>query len=190
MPHALQMDNELAFRGSNRYPRSFGTVVRFALAMGIAPVFIPVAEPWWNGIIERFNNTYDKRFYRSRNFADFDQLKQANSEFSHFHNSHHRYSTLDHKTPNQMHQQMLASIFYDGRFNVEQRIPLLEGKSYFVRFIRSDCKLPLPNESFPVDSSLKYSYVVAQISVENHCLHVMQNNNVVQNIEYSMPVDW
>ena len=32
MPDALQMDNELAFRGSNRYPRSFGSVVRFALS--------------------------------------------------------------------------------------------------------------------------------------------------------------
>src|SRR5258707_1585483 len=46
MPDALQMDNELAFRGSNRYPRSFGSVVRFALSQGVAPVFIPVSEPW------------------------------------------------------------------------------------------------------------------------------------------------
>lgn len=190
MPDALQMDNELAFRGSNRYPRSFGTVVRFALAMRVAPVFIPVAEPWRNGIIERFNNTYDKRFYRSRTFTDFDHLKQASGEFSNFHNSHHRYSTLGHKTPNQMRQQMLAPTLYDGQVNVEQRIPLLEGEIYFIRFIRSDCKLHLPNESFPVDSSLKYSYVVGQISVENHCLHILQNNNVVQTFEYTMPVDW
>lgn len=190
MPDALQMDNELAFRGSNRYPRSFGTVVRFALALGIAPVFIPVAEPWRNGIIERFNSTYDKRFYRSQNFTDFDHLTQASSEFSDFHNSHHRYSSLDHKTPNQMYQQLPESIFYDGRINLTQRIPLLEGDIYFIRFIRSDCKLHLPNESFSVDSSLKYSYVVGQISIENHCLHVMQNNNVIQTIEYAMPVDW
>jgi len=38
---ALQMDNELAFRGSNRYPRSFGSVVRFALNQGVAPFFYP-----------------------------------------------------------------------------------------------------------------------------------------------------
>lgn len=190
MPDALQMDNELAFRGSNRYPRSFGSVVRFALAMGVAPVFIPLAEPWRNGIIERFNNTYDKRFYRFRNFADFDHLKQASGEFSNFHNFHHRYSSLDHKTPNQMQKLLPEPILYDGRFNLEQRIPLLEGDIYFVRFIRSDCKLHLPNESFSVDSALKYSYVVAQISVENHCLHVLQNNNVIQTIEYIMPVDW
>jgi putative transposase len=190
MPDALQMDNELAFRGSNRYPRSFGTIVRFALAMGVAPVFIPVAEPWRNGIIERFNSTYDKRFYRSQSFTNFEHVKQASSEFSNFHNHHHRYSTLDHKTPNQMQNLLQEPVLYDGRINIEQRIPLLEGEIYFIRFIRSDSKLHLPNESFPVDPSLKYSYVVAQISVENHCLHIMQNKNIIQTIEYTMPVDW
>lgn len=60
MPDALQMDNELAFRGSNRYPRSFGSVVRFALNQGMAVVFIPVKEPWRNGIIEKFNHTYQE----------------------------------------------------------------------------------------------------------------------------------
>jgi len=148
MPDALQMDNELAFRGSNRYPRSFGTVVRFALAMRVAPVFIPVAEPWRNGIIERFNNTYDKRFYRSRTFTDFDHLKQASGEFSHFHNSHHRYSTLDHKTPNQMRQQMLAPTLYNGQVDIEQRIPLLEGRSILFALFEAIVNFTFPTNRF------------------------------------------
>lgn len=190
MPDALQMDNELAFRGSNRYPRSFGIVVRFALALGIAPVFIPVGEPWRNGIIERFNYTWDRRFFRSQLFADYDHLGLASSEFSTFHNSRHRYSSLGHKTPDQITQELLPPMLYDGRFNLEERIRLTEGSIYFVRFIRSDCKLHLPTESFRVDQSLKYSYVVAEISVENHCLFVQQNNKVIQTFEYLMPVDW
>jgi putative transposase len=190
MPDALQMDNELAFRGSNRYPRSFGVVVRLALALGIAPVFIPVGEPWRNGIIEKFNHTYDKRFFRSRFFANFDHLEQASSEFSDFHNSQHRYSSLNHQTPNQIHQQITHSTLYDARFNLQEKIPLEEGSIYFIRFIRSDGKLHLPTESFQVDPSLKYTYVVAEVNVENHCLLVLQNNMVIQTIEYSMPVDW
>ena len=35
IPDALQMDNELAFRGSNRFPRSYGNVVRFALSLSL-----------------------------------------------------------------------------------------------------------------------------------------------------------
>lgn len=190
MADALQMDNELAFRGSNRYPRSFGTIVRFALALGIAPVFIPVAEPWRNGIIERFNHTYEKRFFRSQTFTVFDHLSQASHHFSNFHNSHHRYSTLGHKTPDQVTGELSPAMLYDKRFNLEQRLPLTEGSIYFVRFIRSDCKLHLPTESFRVDQNLKYSYVVAEISVENHCLYVKQDNKVIQTFDYLMPVDW
>ncbi len=190
MPDALQMDNELAFRGSNRYPRSFGIVVRLALALGIAPVFIPVGEPWRNGIIERFNHTWDRHFFRSQIFTGFEHLGQASRQFSRFHNSHHRYSTLGHETPDQMSRKLLPAMRYDERFDLEKRIPLEEGSIYFVRFIRSDCKLHLPTESFRVDQSLKYSYVVAEISVENHSLFIQQNNKIIQTFEYLMPVDW
>lgn len=189
MPDALQMDNELAFRGSNRHARSFGIVVRFALALGIALVFIPYAEPWRNGIIERFNSTWDKRLFRSQTFTSFEHLSQASNDFSRFHNSHHRYSSLAQKTPNQVTKESLPATLYDGRFNLEDRIPLTEGSIYFVRFIRSDCKLQLLTESFEVHPSLKYSYVVAEINVENHCLCIQQNNEVVQTFEYVMPVD-
>jgi putative transposase len=190
IPDALQMDNELAFRGSNRYPRSFGVVVHFALALGVAPVFIPVKEPWRNGIIEQFNHTYDKRFFRSIPFDDFEHLGRASGEFSGFHNEHHRYSSLNHQTPNQIHQQSGPYTYYDHRINLAEKIPLLEGSIYFVRFIRSDLKLHLPTESFPVHEDLKYSYVVAEISVENQCMLILQNNQVIQSYEYHMPVDW
>jgi len=190
MPDALQMDNELAFRGSNRYPRSFGIVVRLALAIGIAPVFIPVSEPWRNGIIERFNQTYDKRFFRSQTFEGFEHLGQASRQFSSYHNAQHRYSTLGHKTPDLMTRQLFPPLLYDDRFNLEEHIPLKEGSIYFIRFIRSDCKLHFPTESFRMGQSLKYSYVVAEINVKNHCLLVHQNNQVIQAFEYQMPVDW
>jgi transposase InsO family protein len=190
MPDALQMDNELAFRGSNRYPRSFGVVVRLALTLGIAPVFIPVKEPWRNGIIERFNRTWDERFFRSQTFSDFKHLKSASREFATFHNAHHRYSALNHKTPDERAAQLLPPWLYDDHIDLEQRIPLEEGSIYFIRFIRSDCKLHLPTESFRVDKSLKYSYVIAEISVENHCLFIRQDRRIVQTMEYIMPADW
>ncbi|MBW6481027.1 MAG: helix-turn-helix domain-containing protein [Bacteroidales bacterium] len=52
-PDYLQMDNELAFRGSNRHPRSLGIVLRLALSQGVTPIFIPPSEPWRNGVIEK-----------------------------------------------------------------------------------------------------------------------------------------
>ena len=43
-PDYLQMDNELSFRGSNKYPRSFGKLIRFALSQGVGVIFIPVSS--------------------------------------------------------------------------------------------------------------------------------------------------
>ena len=51
MPDFLQLDNELSFHGSNRYPRSFGIVLRLCLYYGIQPDFHPCwrALEKWNG---------------------------------------------------------------------------------------------------------------------------------------------
>lgn len=64
LPRFLQMDNELSFRGSNRHPRSFGLLIRLCLYLGVEVVFIPEGERWRNGIVERFNDVYDKLCFR------------------------------------------------------------------------------------------------------------------------------
>lgn len=130
MPDCLQLDNELAFRGSNRYPRSFGAVVRFALSLNVAPVFIPV------------------------NAGVFG-----------------------------------APGSYDRSMDLTKRIPLVTGSIYFVRFIRSDLMLTLHAEQFKVKENLRYSYVVAEVNVDNHCLVIRQNNEIVQTFPFKVPVD-
>ena len=190
LPDALQMDNELAFRGSNRYPRSFGSVVRFALSQGVAPVFIPFKEPWRNGMMEKFNNTYDKRFFRTNTFNDMKAVSEEEKKFIAFHNSHHRYSSQGHKTPDEMRTLVLPPMYYKGNIHLEKRITLETGCIYFIRFIRSDAKLHLPNESFQLDITLKYSYVVAEINIDNHCLVIRQNREIRQIFPFIMPVDW
>jgi putative transposase len=190
LPDALQMDNELAFRGSNRYSRSFGSVVRFALSQGVAPVFIPFKEPWRNGMIEKFNDTYDKRFFRTNTFNDMKAVSEEEKKFIAFHNSHHRYGSQGQKTPDEMRALVLPPLYYKGNIHLQKRIPLETGCIYFIRFIRSDAKLHLPNESFQLDITLKYSYVVAEINIDNHCLVIRQNWEIRQIFPFQMPVDW
>ena len=91
-PDFLQLDNELSFRGSNRHPRSPGLVIRLCLYFGVQPVFIPIGEPWRNGAIEKFNDTYNKKFFRRQWFASYVMLKRQSKNFQRFHNKHHRYS--------------------------------------------------------------------------------------------------
>jgi putative transposase len=66
------MDNEMSFRGSNRYPRSLGIVLRLALSQGVTPIFIPPSEPWRNGVIEKFNSTMDKYFFSKQKVSSFE----------------------------------------------------------------------------------------------------------------------
>ena len=196
MPDALQMDNELAFRGSNRYPRSFGMVVRFALSQGVSIIFIPVAEPWRNGIIEKFNHTYQHRFLKAYTFENLEKLSNQEQAFINFHNGKHRYSSQGHKTPDEANALQLKPILYKGIIHLpslkkDNKIPLTQGCVYFIRFIRSDLKLYLPNEVFIVKDTLKYSYIVAEINIHNHSLIIRQNYEIIQVFPYDIPaIDW
>jgi len=196
MPDALQMDNELAFRGSNRYPRSFGSVVRFALSQGVAIVFIPVREPWRNGIIEKFNHTYQKRFLQAYAFSNLEHLSAQERSFIDFHNRQHRYSSQGHKTPDEAKALQLPPVYYNGIIHLPSlksdiKIPLTKGSVYYIRFIRSDLKLYLPNEIFAVNQELKYSYVVAEINIHNHSLIIRQNDEIKQVFSYPITaIDW
>lgn len=196
MADALQMDNELAFRGSNRYPRSFGAVVRFALSQGVAVVFIPVAEPWRNGIIEKINHTYQQRFLKAYTFENLAKLNEHEKAFINFHNSKHRYSSQGNKTPDEVKALQLPSILYNGIIHLPSlksgdKIPLTQGCVYYIRFIRSDLKLYLPNEVFVVNDTLKYSYVVAEINIQNHSLIIRQNDEIIQVLPYDISaIDW
>jgi len=198
MPDALQMDNELAFRGSNRYPRSFGSVIRFALSQGVAPVFIPIAEPWRNGIIEKFNHTYQKRFLQAYTFKNLAEINEKEQSFIDFHNTNHRYSSQSQKTPNEMKAVFLPPICYKGTEHLpslqsgsEIKIPLQKGCIYLIRFIRSDLQLNLINESFTMLPELKYSYIIAEINIDNHSLVIRQNGEIKQVFPYEIKaVDW
>jgi putative transposase len=76
LPDFLKLDNQLSFRGSNRYPRSLGLVIRLCLHFGVTPLFIPISEPWRNGEIEKFNDTYNKKFFRRQWFSSYSALKR------------------------------------------------------------------------------------------------------------------
>lgn len=189
MPDFLQMDNELSFRGSNRYPRSLGLVLRLCLYLDITPIFIPVAEPWRNGVIEKFNHNMQTYFFSKQEFKTFEELKTKSADFSIFHNNYHRYSSQNNKTPN-----MIKSISQDYVLqnppDIKKPIDLIKGQIIFIRFIRSDKRITILGTKFTVNEKLVYSYVEAIISIENHVLIIKQNNTIWHYFSFIMPVDY
>jgi hypothetical protein len=186
MPDFLQMDNELSFRGSNRHPRGLGLLMRVALSNGVCPIFIPPAEPWRNGIIEKFNDNVQKYFCDTQTFSSFQELEEKVKEFISFHNENHRYSSQGNRTPNQLVREILHKTPLTKDIDFTQKILIEAGRLLFIRFIRSDLKLHLLNEVFTVKLALKHSYVIAEIVLEEYVLVVSQNNTVHHIFPFAM----
>ncbi len=187
IPDALQMDNELAFRGSNRYPRNLGIILRFVLSQGVVPVFIPIKEPWRNGIIEKFNDKFDKMFYRVQKFNDFEHLKVAAKEFEEFHNQNHRYSSQANKTPEEMLKEIIKPFKLVKNYKFDSDYIPDTGSIIFIRFVRSNLQINVFNTIFKVKKELMYTYVTAHIILEHHCLLVKQDNIVHHIFTFVMP---
>ncbi len=187
LPDYLQLDNELSFRGSNKYPRSFGLVIRLCLHFGIQPVFIPVGEPWRNGVIEKFNDTYNKKFFRRQWFPSYTTLKRQSKNFQRFHNNQHRYSYLKSKTPNEIIEN---SNFTAIRIGANTKLPRFsevpDGNVILIRFIRSDRLLDIFGEKFKLSKDLIYSYVKAVIVTKIHRLQIYLGEDLVDAFEYQL----
>ena len=187
IPAFLQLGNELSFRGSNRYPRSFGLVIRLCLFCGVTPVFIPIGEPWRNAVIEHFNNTYNRKFFRAQRFPSYAAVKQQSKRFQWFHNTQHRYSCLKGKTPMELIQQTNTDPVTLG---ANTQLPRLDyvphGEIVLIRFIRSDRQLNIFGQIFKVSKDLVYSYVKAVIRTKIHSLQLHLNDELVDTFQYRL----
>lgn len=187
LPDYLQLDNELSFRGSNRHPRSPGLVIRLCLYFGVQPVFIPIGEPWRNGVIEKFNDTYNKKFFRQQWFPSYTALKRQSKNFQRFHNKHHRYSCLKGQTPLEVIQK---AGFNPQIIGANTKLPDLDmvpdGNIIVIRFIRSNRILDIFGEKFTVSKSLVYSYVKAVIVTNIHRLQLYLGEELVDTFDYHL----
>ncbi|MFI5004347.1 MAG: transposase family protein [Solirubrobacterales bacterium] len=158
VPQRLQFDNGGPFVS----PTSLGEVVRVCLHQRITPVFIPPREPWRNGTIEHFNDTFDKRFFRQERFTGLSHLAERAAAFERFHNARHRYSATGGRAP----EETVAA---------KPRPPLpaektpagwpKRGKVEFIRFIRSDHRLRVLGRAIPMPDGTAYQYVTATLDL-------------------------
>ena len=190
-PSFLQMDNELSFKGSNRHPRGLGVLIRTALEHSVTPVFIPVSEPWRNGVIERFNQHVERTLLLQEH-KDFDELVAHSREFMEQHNTCHPYSTLQHKTPVELDKELAIPLTPLREDYVFKERPELDNmhpnEIHFIRLVRSDLKITVLNTEIYVDESLMHTYVEAHLLVNDHVLLIKQDDWIVQTFEFAMPL--
>jgi len=185
IPCYLQMDNQLAMRGSNHYPHSFGVVIRLCLHLRIQPLFIPLSEPWRNGIIEHFQNVFDKVFFRSQYFKDFNSLYKKAKEFEPFHNQNHNYSTLKGLTPKQKCSGSIKLL--PASFRLPEKLAISPGYVHLIRFIRSDLVLDVFGEKYIMPQDVEYEYVRATIDTAKEKLFIYHDSKLVVEYPYLLP---
>jgi hypothetical protein len=188
IPENLQVDNELSYFGSRRHPRGMGALIRLCLQLGIELWFIPIAEPWRNGVIEKFNDHYEQKFLNKVAMTSFDELLVGSLAFENRHNSRYRYSKLGGKTPLMTLSNTKAKLLFPAK-EEPPALPLEKpetGRYHLVRFIRSDLKLNIFGELFPVAPELQYDYVVATVDVKEQKLKLLLGHSQVDEFNYKL----
>jgi putative transposase len=188
IPTHIQIDNAMSFFGSPTYPRGMGPLIRLCLHNGVEPWFIPMAEPWRNGMVENFNDRYQQMFLNKIVMVTEEDLKAGSLVFEQRHNSRYRYSKLGGKTP----LKALAVSHTKLRFPTENEAPQHRlkkpdtGRYHLVRLIRSDLKLNIFGEIFKVAPELKLEYVVATINVKEQKLKLFLDKIQVDEFDYKL----
>ena len=188
IPDNLQVDNEMAFFGSPTHPRGMGPLIRLCLLYGVNLWFIPPAEPWRNGGVEKFNDHYRQKFLAKVTMTSMTRLRQASLAYEHKHNSAYRYSKLKGHTPLKALARCGQKLVFPNRKKAPQH-PLEkpeEGCYHLVRFIRSNRKVNIFGELFTAPLETQYEYVVATIDVKEQKLKLFLDKIQIEEYKYRL----
>lgn len=185
-PKRLKMDNCLDFRGSNRHPRALSKLMRVCLDLGVQPVFIPIREPWRNGVVENLNGLLDRFLFRTQTFETEKQLRQAVQRMETTINTTHRLPALQGKTPQEFSAKArlrYPPAHYDWR---TRDLQLLKGSVTFIRLVRKSGRITLTaNDKFLIGKKYQWQYVMAVVDVALKRFNVIWQGKHIKSFGYS-----
>ena len=188
IPQHQQVDNEMVFYGSRQHPRGLGPLIRLCLLYDVEPWFIPMAEPWRNGVVEKFNDHYEKGLLRRIPMQSLEDLRRQSVLFEQNHNGQYRYSKLKGETPQAALEQSGQTLRFPDQPQAP-RHPLpkpVKGRYHLVRFIRSDRWLDVFGERFLLPAEAVYEYVIASVDVGAQQLRVHIEETTLTEFDYCM----
>jgi transposase len=185
IPTVQQFDNELVFFGSRLHPRGLSQVLRLCLLHEVEPLFIPPAEPWRNGVVEKFNDHWQQKVLGLR-MTTFEELKSRSIEFDARHNSRWRYRKNGGRTPNQILEQLQRVSRVPAQLaHPSSPLPRPEsGRYHFIRFVRSDQELDIFGEKFMLPPEAAHEYVRATVDVASQQLQVRLDDRLIETFDY------
>jgi len=178
LPKVIQFDNHSNLRGAIP-PRAstFGPVVATCLDLGVIARFAPLREPWRNGVVEHFNDVWDKSFFRTARYPDLDILRARTATFEAFHNARHRYSAHRGASPDEMRANLTLRLPPQD-YQPPTRLPA-KGRIEAVRYVRSDRLVNLWGHKIHLTEDQTYQYVTAIISVRAKQLRIITRHGEI-----------
>ena len=172
IPDGWQLDNDAAFCGGYKVQRVFGATVRLCLYLGSEPIFIPVAEPYRNGEVERLNGLWAQAFWDRQHFDCLADVQRAQPKFT-------RWYAQDYLSADLIPSIDLApSLHHLHRRCLTERdiahlpseLPITAGRVHFIRQVQPDGTIGLLNEKWHVTRRLAGQYVWATVVTHEHRL--------------------
>ena len=188
VPRHQQVDNEAVFYGSQKYPRGMGNLIRLCLLNNVEAWFIPLAEPWRNGVVEKFNDHYQAGLLRRVVMKEEEDLRRESLLFEHKHNTRYRYTKLQGRTPQTALEHSRETIrFPESTTPPTWPLPKPSvGRYHLVRFIRSDAILNVFGEKFRLPPEATYEYAVATVDVAKQELSVDIAGTTIDRFDYRL----
>ena len=160
-------------------------VIRLCLFLDIQPLFILLAKPWRNGIIEHFQDVFDRMFFQVQYFKDFTYLCREGKNFEKYYNQNHHYSTLGGMAHKQKCSGDIRLLSPD--FRLPEKLSIAPGYIHLIRFIRSDFILDIFREKYVMSNDLEYEYVWATIDTGKEILSIYHDSKLIVEYPYPLP---
>lgn len=80
-PDYAQFDNDPIFQGAQVHPNVVGRVSRMCLSLGVVPVFAPVAEQGFQGMIESYNGNWQAKVWARFRFGSLREVEGQSQRF-------------------------------------------------------------------------------------------------------------
>jgi putative transposase len=188
IPEQVQLDNARELCGWGPAARYLSRVIRLCLRFGVGPVFIPKAEPQFNGGVENFNGWFQPRLF-DRRYTRPGDLRRELARLQEAVNTQHVHPRLGGQTPAQ-HRRGLRLRKLPASFVVPtERQKLAAGRVTFIRRVSPSGTVSVLSQSYRVGKRHRGLYLRLVVDTARGWLTAYLNGRVLKRWPYKLRND-
>lgn len=172
-PDGLRLDNDSAFCGGYKKPRTLGQFLRLSLYFGIEVIFIPVGQPQCNGQVEGVHPLWGRVIWQRQHFRRAEQVARTAPAFEAWVRQQHTPESLQRRTPAQVRRTVARHRLTQAQLRrVPEPLPISAGRVHFIRQIAPDGRVFALSQHWVVGRYWAGRYVVATLVTHRHQLQI------------------